>query len=383
MVKALSGICRVELLSRWEGQQEGDIPAVKPDFGSEAAARRWFANRGYDGLILLTPDQRAAPFFSRTAECPIVIRVHAIDGFSGYTVNRVLECYHNMRYFDTLAPVSGWARDNLLRFICLPELMKVIPNGVDLELLRPKPKDQAKEQVAGLVGVQLRELLPVFYSAFDVYCFPSLVGTESFGMSVLEAMACGTPPVVTDFDGLPEVVGEAGLTVPVHQYDHEIAGLVIDVSAADLSERIRSLIADPEQRRRLGEKARERSLNFGWDAAASMVIETFRELIERKSQNLFARNTGSVHFIRRHDWAADSISTKCYLRSTQFRKEHFEITPEDGIALSLLRTHPVVAVEAALMHVTGDRQKTAEILRRTLALLRNTPSVSTQRYKGE
>jgi glycosyltransferase involved in cell wall biosynthesis len=54
------------------------------------------------------------------------------------------------------------------------------------------------------------ELMQEFRKA-KVYCQLSL--TESFGMSLLEAMACGCVPVVTDRDALPEVVGDTGFVV--------------------------------------------------------------------------------------------------------------------------------------------------------------------------
>src|ERR671936_1956017 len=49
------------------------------------------------------------------------------------------------------------------------------------------------------------------YSAATVYTFPSLY--EGFGMTVLEAMACGTPVVTSNTSALPEVVGDAGVLV--------------------------------------------------------------------------------------------------------------------------------------------------------------------------
>ena len=45
-----------------------------------------------------------------------------------------------------------------------------------------------------------------------VYC--QLSFTEQFGMSLLEAMACGCVPVVSDRDSLPELIGKAGIIVP-------------------------------------------------------------------------------------------------------------------------------------------------------------------------
>ena len=57
---------------------------------------------------------------------------------------------------------------------------------------------------------QPRDQLARLINAFDVYCFPSMVGEETFGLALLETMACGVPPVVPRLDGLPEVVGDAG-----------------------------------------------------------------------------------------------------------------------------------------------------------------------------
>ena len=53
---------------------------------------------------------------------------------------------------------------------------------------------------------------PLWYNASTVFAYPSLY--EGFGMPPLEAMACGTPVVCSDTTSLPEVVGDAGLTVP-------------------------------------------------------------------------------------------------------------------------------------------------------------------------
>src|SRR5438067_3076920 len=55
------------------------------------------------------------------------------------------------------------------------------------------------------------------YSAATVYMFPSLY--EGFGMTVLEAMACGTPVLTSNISALPEVVGDAGALVDPYNTD--------------------------------------------------------------------------------------------------------------------------------------------------------------------
>lgn len=59
--------------------------------------------------------------------------------------------------------------------------------------------------------------LPALYSAADLFVYLSLY--EGFGLPVLEAMACGTPVLVSSTSSLPEVVGKAGVQVPTNNLE--------------------------------------------------------------------------------------------------------------------------------------------------------------------
>lgn len=63
-----------------------------------------------------------------------------------------------------------------------------------------------------LPGFLPAEDLPLWYNSAEVFVYPSVF--EGFGLPVLEAMACGTPVIVSDASSLPEVAGEAGLCLP-------------------------------------------------------------------------------------------------------------------------------------------------------------------------
>jgi rhamnosyl/mannosyltransferase len=92
------------------------------------------------------------------------------------------------------------------------------------------------------------ELLPVVLHAADVYCMPSHLRSEAFGLSQVEAMACGLPVVGTDLNTGVRFVnkhGESGLIVPPG-----------DPSA--LAEGINRLLQDDSLRNALAEGARKR-----------------------------------------------------------------------------------------------------------------------------
>jgi glycosyltransferase involved in cell wall biosynthesis len=84
--------------------------------------------------------------------------------------------------------------------------------------------------------------VPDYLNSLDIYAAPSLV--ESFGVSVVEAMAAGLPVVATNVGGLPEVIGDIGILVPPRHPESLARGL-------------ESLLGQ-EIRERLGRQGRKR-----------------------------------------------------------------------------------------------------------------------------
>jgi N-acetyl-alpha-D-glucosaminyl L-malate synthase BshA len=110
-------------------------------------------------------------------------------------------------------------------------------------------------------------------SASDVFLIPS--GNESFGLSALEAMACGVPVLSSDVGGLPElnVDGETGFVVPVGDIE-AIAGRTIEL----LTDRtLHARMAKAAYRRATGEFAKERIVPM-YEAIYERVLQGSNEV---------------------------------------------------------------------------------------------------------
>jgi L-malate glycosyltransferase len=126
----------------------------------------------------------------------------------------------------TLAPKYGV--DLLLRAfagLCADAEVQSAQPACRLLIVGSGPQRDELVQLAAQLGVSERTQfvgavahseVPGWLHQLDIYAAPSRLDSESFGVAVIEAGACGLPVVVSDAGGLPEVVvdGETGLVVP-------------------------------------------------------------------------------------------------------------------------------------------------------------------------
>jgi glycosyltransferase involved in cell wall biosynthesis len=106
--------------------------------------------------------------------------------------------------------------------------------------------------------------LPALYTAAELFVFPSLY--EGFGLPPLEAMACGTPVVTSNVSSLPEVVGDAALTVD----PYDVGGLALAI------ERV---LTDEKLQMELRRRGIERAAQFTWERAARETLAMYEAVL--------------------------------------------------------------------------------------------------------
>jgi glycosyltransferase involved in cell wall biosynthesis len=109
-------------------------------------------------------------------------------------------------------------------------------------------------------GYIARDELPLWYNAADLFVYPSLY--EGFGLPPLEAMACGTPVVVSNTSSLPEVVGDAGM-------------LVDPTDAEQIARAMERLLTDGDLRDSLRARGLERARTFTWQRTAGDTVTVY------------------------------------------------------------------------------------------------------------
>ena len=114
-----------------------------------------------------------------------------------------------------------------------------------------------------LSGYVPREDLPALYAGAELFMLVSRY--EGFGIPALEAMACGTPVLVSDLPVFREVCGQAALFASPQRPE---------TIAAAIGE---SLRATPERAQRI-EQGRQRAREHRWEEAARRLKEFFRQV---------------------------------------------------------------------------------------------------------
>jgi glycosyltransferase involved in cell wall biosynthesis len=274
----LSGF-RPYLLSVW-GSDVYDFPRKSP-------LHRWWMQRN-----LMAADQVASTSHVMAEQTRLIapkLRQIAITPFGVDTANFASDGGENstsggpiaIGTVKTLAPkygidtlidsvatlIEGLKRDRLETAGQIR--LRLVGDGPQSDLLKARAHDRG---IADIVEFQRRvphRDVPDQLRRLDIYVALSRLDSESFGVAIIEAGACGLPVVVSDAGGLPEVVvaGETGFVVP---RDNPAA-------AADA---LRQLVLDPDLRHRMGAAGRDHVIaHYEWKDSVNAMIALYGRVI--------------------------------------------------------------------------------------------------------
>src|SRR5215216_314778 len=185
---------------------------------------------------------------------------------------------------DLVITVSQSAAEELATHTAItPERIRVVPNGVDLEIAGDAEVNATRRELglddkpsvlapARRLGDRVRTLgrvgdptLSALYRGADLFAFPSL--HEGFGIPVLEAMAQETPVIAADIPALREIASGAAVLRSPDDPDAWVAALD-------------NLLHDEAELSRLGNAGRARAQSYSWTRCAQETRAIYLEAVE-------------------------------------------------------------------------------------------------------
>lgn len=165
-------------------------------------------------------------------------------------------------YLGTLEP-----RKNLMYLIesyamlyaenrAVPDLVIAGKKGWQYDGLFQKVEECGLSSKVIFTGYVDEEDVPLLLKGARVFVFPSLY--EGFGLPPLEAMACGTPVIVSNVSSLPEVVADAAILVDIEKKDA-------------LKDAIKTVCQEKSLQKELQDKGIKRASSFTWEKSTDVL----------------------------------------------------------------------------------------------------------------
>ena len=131
-----------------------------------------------------------------------------------------------------------------------------------LNILKQQHNEHLVDHIM-LTGYIPNNELPDLYRLAEIFLYPSL--RESFGIPILEAMACGTPVITSNTSAMPEVAGKDAL-------------LVDPLKAEQIAETILQLLNNDTLRKNTVAYGIQRAASFSWSKTAKEVVDVYHTL---------------------------------------------------------------------------------------------------------
>lgn len=369
---------------------------------NQALAPPWYAMDGYDGILLLSQFTTPDLLYYRLPDVPIV---HCIEGdrkLQHVLLKTLLTLCAFQGSKDTLVVKTSWMKEWLAELAVPVENVRVIPDGIDVvesigdkALAKQHTADLfdkpmfTKRPVVGLISgfepnhgaawisafaranphlaifvydamleqhyqyppenvvvfsaddEETRSVLPMFFQALDIVCFPAVPGTPL--SVVLEAMASGVPCVVMTKYGMPAEVAGAGVVV---ESEWDNLGNFHGFPMAQLSEKVNKLLQPSAERVRCENFAKTVVQRYTRKNAARALAQVFEGGFQRQTDDFRTERTlFPPIFCRRYEPDRGTLRSSVYRLGTN-RYDRLETT----LAEVLAEQHTPAEVESVFKH---------------------------------
>ena len=334
---------------------------------SDAFSPPWYAMDGYDGILLLSQFLMDDLLYYQIPDVPIVHCIEDVQKLQSSMLETLLNVCAFQKSNHILVVRASWVKEWLTECGVPGGNVHVIPNGINVgePIGKPLAKQHsaalfekpifAQQPVVGLIsgfepnyGARLisafaranphltifvydpflaeyytnppsnvvifsadddetHSILPIFFQALDLVCFPAVPGTPL--SLVLEAMAYGTPCVAMTKYGLPPEVAGAGTVVKSEW--HGFGNFSVPMS--ELSNTINQWLKLSSQRLACENAAKSLSQKFTWEKVAQEIVQCIEEgHRQRVDAPSGGRNLFPSIFCRRYDPGTGTTESSVY-----------------------------------------------------------------------
>ena len=348
----------------------------------------WYAMDGYDGILLLSQFTTDDLLYYGVPDVPIVHCIEGAQQMQHVLLKTLLTLGAFQGQKDTLVVKASWMKAWLTEFGVPVENVRVIPDGIDIvepigdkalakrhtAAIFDKPMF-TKQPVVGLISgfepnrgaawisefaranphlaifvydamlakhyqhppenvvifsaddEETRAILPVFFQALDLICFPAMPGTPL--PIVLEAMASGVSCISMTKYGMPPEATGAGIAV---EADWDNSGNFRGFPMVKLSETINKWLQPSDARAQCEDFAKEVAQRYTRKNAAQALIQVFEESFQRRADDYrTARALFPPIFCRRYEPDTGTLRSSVYRLGTN-RYDHLETALSEVLA---------------------------------------------------
>ncbi|UCG91796.1 MAG: glycosyltransferase family 4 protein [candidate division WOR-3 bacterium] len=230
--------------------------------------------RKLDGLIAVSKTAELAMSKYFRGDYKIIPNGVDTDGFNpkGELVKQFVSNRKKILYMNRLEPKKGLP--HLLKALYhikkdIPDVLLIVAgSGPFGKYYKNMVDDTISDNVVfvGKIPGRPVSLRASYYRTCDIFCAPS-IGHESFGIVLLEAMACAKPVVASHIDGFRHVLehGKDGLFFPPKD-DKELAEAIV------------TILKDQKLGERMGKAGRNKALTYSWAKVAEEVERLYKTL---------------------------------------------------------------------------------------------------------